>query len=291
MTNIFLKLVDMSLSASWIILAVIAARLVLKKAPKWVICALWALVALRLVCPFTPESALSLIPEMDFTQEVSSAGDSEDREVLAVYSHSTETVPPGETGKMEGYGVISDSNNNVLLVKDLQKTEPEATLNLSQVFSALWLVGFVVMLTYAAISYLRIRQKVSASIDLGTGVYICDYIDTPFILGIIKPKIYLPSAMDPADAAYVLAHERAHLKRKDHWWKPLGFLLLAVHWFNPLIWVSYILLCRDIELACDERVVKTMDAQMQCPPPHDCGLSPGLRRGGCETAGQVRAAL
>lgn len=260
MTNIFLKLVDMSLSASWIILAVIAARLVLKKAPKWVICALWALVALRLVCPFTPESALSLIPEMDFTQEVSSAGDSEDREVLAVYSHSTETVPPGETGKMEGYGVISDSNNNVLLVKDLQKTEPEATLNLSQVFSALWLVGFVVMLTYAAISYLRIRQKVSASIDLGTGVYICDYIDTPFILGIIKPKIYLPSAMDPADAAYVLAHERAHLKRKDHWWKPLGFLLLAVHWFNPLIWVSYILLCRDIELACDERVVKTMDA-------------------------------
>ena len=262
MTGIFLRIAEMSLSASWIVLAVIAARLVLKKAPKWMMCALWALVALRLVCPFTPESALSLIPELDFSQEVSSsARDSGDEEILAVYSRSPETVPAGETGNMTGFGVITDSNGNVLLVKDLQKAEVEAERNLSQIFSTLWLIGIGILAAYAAISYLRIRKKVSASIDLGTGVYICDYIDTPFILGILKPKIYLSSAMDPADAAYVLAHERAHLKRKDHWWKPLGFALLCLHWFNPLLWLAYILLCQDIELACDERVVKDMGSQ------------------------------
>lgn len=257
MTDLFIKLLDMSLSASWIVLAVIAARLVLKKAPRWMICGLWVLVALRLLCPFSLESALSLIPDWDFSKQVvSSTEEANDGELLALYSHSTEIVPEGETGRMEGYGIISSSDGETLVIKDLGK--PNAPPDWYHIFSILWLAGMVLMVVYAVFSYLRIRRKVRIAIELGNGVYICDYIDTPFILGILKPKIYLSSAMDPSDAAYVLAHERAHLKRKDHWWKPLGFVLLCIHWFNPLLWIAYILLCRDIELACDERVIKSM---------------------------------
>ena len=301
MTDIFLKLLDMSLSASWIVLAVITTRLVLKKAPRWMICALWALVALRLVCPFSFESALSLIPEVDIPREVlTSAEDVLSGDSAAGHSYSTEAAPEDQQAPIEGrsYGAILSSEGETLVIKVLE--EPEPTRNRYLLFSILWLVGMGLMCLYAAASYLHIRRKVQVSIDLGNGVFLCDYIDTPFILGIVRPKIYLPSDMDPADASHVLAHERAHLKRKDHWWKPLGFALLSIHWFNPLLWIAYILLCRDIELACDERVIRDFcstekkaysEALLKCSVPRHMILACPLAFGEVGVKQRVRSVL
>lgn len=242
MEELFLKLLNMSISASWLVLAVMLARLVLKKAPRGLICCLWALVAIRLVCPFSVESVLSLIPSAQTVpQEILLAP--------APVIHS-------------GVTFIDSAVNPVLS----QSMAPEtgASVNPMQIWTFLaglvWLVGMGVMVIYALFTYCSIRIKVSACVEQD-GVYICDYIDSPFILGSLRPRIYLPSALDGESRACVIAHEKAHLKRRDHWWKPLGFALLTIHWFNPLMWAAYCLLCRDIELACDERVVKDMGAE------------------------------
>lgn len=241
MDAVFLKLLNMSITASWLILAVVVLRLLLKKAPKWVSCALWVLVGLRLVLPFSFESVFSLIPS---AQTVSPD---------IIYSQT-----PGITS---GIPAINDALNPI--ISGSFAPIPEASANPLQIWTAVasyvWLIGIAAMLLYAATSYLRLRRRVKASIHVRDNLWICDDIKTPFILGIFKPRIYLPSGMGEATEAHVVAHENAHLKRRDHLWKPLGFLLLAVYWFNPLCWLAYILLCRDIELACDEKVIRGME--------------------------------
>ena len=243
MSGIFLKLLNLSISASWLVLVVLALRLVLKRAPKWVNVLLWGMVALRLMVPFSIESALSLIP-------------------------SAETVSP-EVVRFDpaptitsGVELIDNAVNPAL--SESFAAAPLASVNPLYVWTYLagwvWLIGLAAMLLYALVSYLRLRRRVSASIPLWENIYVCDEVASPFILGIAKPRIYLPSALDEAQRGSVLSHERAHLARRDHWWKPLGFALLAVYWFNPLLWLAYTLLCRDIELACDERVLRGMDA-------------------------------
>ncbi|MCF2618776.1 M56 family metallopeptidase [Oscillibacter valericigenes] len=243
MSGIFLKLLNLSISASWLVLAVLALRLVLRRAPKWVNVLLWGMVALRLMLPFSIESALSLIP-------------------------SAETVSP-EVVRFDpaptitsGVELIDNAVNPSL--SESFAAAPLASVNPLYVWTYLagwvWLIGLAAMLLYALVSYLRLRRRVSASIPLRENIYVCDEVPSPFILGIVRPRIYLPSALDEAQRGSVLSHERAHLARRDHWWKPLGFALLAVYWFNPLLWLAYTLLCRDIELACDERVLRGMDA-------------------------------
>ena len=243
MSGIFLKLLNLSISASWLVLVVLALRLVLKRAPKWVNVLLWGMVALRLMLPFSIESALSLIP-------------------------SAETVSP-EVVRFDPAPTITsgvefiDNAVNPSLSESFAAA-PLASVNPLYVWTYLagwvWLIGLAAMLAYALVSYLRLRRRVSASIPLWENIYVCDEVPSPFILGIVRPRIYLPSALDEAQRGSVLSHERAHLARHDHWWKPLGFALLAVYWFNPLLWLAYTLLCRDIELACDERVLRGMDA-------------------------------
>lgn len=258
MDALFLKLLDMSLSAGWVVLGVLLLRLALQKAPKWLTCALWALVAVRLVCPISFESMLSLVPEFPSPQ---AATEETLPERIQAFSWDKSgkpgdrmTVPyPNDQGVNELYEVYPAGDGTIRQVSP-QQDQPYWL----SVFCRIWLAGMVVLLVYAAVSYLRLRKKVAASIALGNGTFLCDYISTPFILGIVKPRIYLPSEMDPKNAGYVLSHEQAHLKRKDHWWKPFGFCLLTVYWFHPLLWLAYVLLCRDIELACDERVVKDM---------------------------------
>ena len=266
MEALFLKLVDMSRSAGWLVLAVLALRLVLKKAPKWINCCLWALVAIRLVCPFSVESVYSLIPNTE-TIPV---------EAISVPVESS-AVP--EMENMEDYALATESflHQTTEPEKSLEPVAPVHTVrDWVSLFAVIWLVGMAVLAAYAAFSCVRLKKKVAASISLSDNVLLCDYIDTPFILGILKPKIYLPSSLLPESAAYVLAHEKAHLCRRDHWWKPLGYLLLSIYWFHPLIWAAYILLCRDIELACDEYVIKEMgtsekkaysEALLQCSVP------------------------
>lgn len=243
METVFLHLLNMSITAGWIALAVLILRLFLKKAPRWITVLLWGLVGLRLLLPISIESVLSLIP-------------------------SAETVPPEIIYAQEpqihsGVDVFNNTVNPV--ISESLAPEAGASVNPVQIIlfiaTIVWLVGLAGMLIYTIISYLRLRRKVKISMSIDKNIYICDEINTPFILGVIRPKIYLPSTLTSPEQDYVLSHEKAHLKRRDHLIKPLGFLLLSVYWFNPLLWIAYTLLCRDIEIACDEKVIRDMNTE------------------------------
>ena len=240
MTKTFLNLANLSITAGYLILAVLILRLILRRLPKNLLLWLWGLVGLRLILPFSLESALSLIPRarpipMDIAYSPSPAIDS-------------------------GVAVIDRAVNPVMA----ESLTPAAWASVNPVqivltiASIIWLAGVAVMLLYAAFSYCRLSRKCAVSLPLGDNRYLCDGIRTPFVLGIINPKIYLPSDMNPENQSYVLEHETAHLRHRDHWWKPLGFLLLSIYWFHPLVWIAYILFCRDLEMACDERAIAGM---------------------------------
>ena len=240
MSELFLNLLNRAIAAGWVVLAVLLLRLVLRKAPRWIHCSLWALVGLRLVWPFSIESMLSLLPS---------------REILppSVLYNPTPTV-------QTGIGAVNAAVNGSFT--PAMTAAPGASVNPLQVWSWLagwvWLFGAAVLLGYGLFSYVRLRNRVAVSVE-EQGLYRCDAIGSPFILGIFRPKIYVPSDLAPEILSHVLAHEQAHLARKDHWWKPLSYLLLTVFWFHPLLWAAYVLLCRDIERACDERVIAHLD--------------------------------
>ena len=241
MSAIFLKILNMSITASWLIMAVILARLFLKKAPKWIFCILWALVAIRLLCPLSLESALSLVPSAETVNTTHYAA--------RPYIQS-------------GIDVIDNVANDYLgshYFEGVTVTPGDSPSNPINVISIIWIIGMTVMFLYALISYIRLKKSVGASVPVRDNILSCDEVKSPFILGIIKPLIYVPSSMTEPTLDYVITHETAHIKRHDHWWKPLGFLLLSVYWFNPLCWIAYILLCRDIEMSCDEKVIRDMD--------------------------------
>lgn len=258
MEAFFLKLLDMSIAASWLVLAIIAVRFLFRRMPKWISCLLWALVALRLLCPFYIESAFSLIPDTAFQpqeltiSEVQSRGEIVDSSGTIVLEKDLIPVPQGK-------GQILDSSGNVVLEKPMDSTpDSSSTQEWVPTISIIWIVGFVMMLAYVLISYLLLKQRVATSIPVGKGIKRSEFVDTPFVLGLIRPVIYLPARMDAEDIPHVIAHEQAHIRRHDHWWKPLGYLLLSIYWFNPVLWIAYILLCRDIEAACDEKVIRDM---------------------------------
>lgn len=243
MDAVMIKLLNMSITAVWLILAVIILRAVLKKAPKFINLILWALVGFRLICPFSFESVLSLIP-------------------------SAETIPSNiqvssSPAIDSGINAVNEIVNPVISVV----AETPYTIGFSPIDMVLkiafagWLSGIGVMLIYSAISYFRLHRTVRASIRYNDDIYLCDNIKSPFILGMFRPKIYLPSDITAQQINSVIAHEKAHIKRLDHIWKPLGFAVLSVHWFNPFVWIAYNLLCRDIEYACDEKVIKTMETE------------------------------
>jgi len=238
-----LKIINMSISAGWLVLAVLLLRQMLKKAPKWINVLLWGFVAVRLICPFSIKSALSLIP-------------------------SAETISPdimmdSAPQIQTGVGVLNNVVNPI--ITQTFAPDPGTSMNPLQFWVPLaavaWIVGIATMLIYTAVSYTRLRRKVATAVLLRDNIYQSENVDSPFVLGVIKPKIYLPFQMESQNLEHVIAHEQAHIHRKDHWWKPIGFVLLALHWFNPFVWLGYILLCRDIELACDEKVIGEMDSE------------------------------
>ena len=241
MDDVFLKLVNLSISASWLILAVLVLRVVLKKAPKWVMPLLWGVVALRLVCLFSIESALSLIPS---AETIPSEIVTETREPV-LYEQATLDIVTNPTLPSAAEVPVGVS-----------RQQAQVDFN---IYSILWLAGMSALLVHALVSAGKLKRKLATAILLRDNIYESEFVDSPFVFGVVKPNIYLPMHMDEGTAAYVIAHEHAHLARRDHWWKVLGYLVLALHWFNPLVWVAYILFCRDIELACDERVVKGLD--------------------------------
>jgi len=240
MSELFLKIVNMSISASWVVVAVLALRFCLKKAPKWVNVLLWGIVAVRMVFPFSIESVLSLIPSAETISPT----------IMMEQSPSVQTGVPALNHVINP--VISGSFTPALgaSANPLQIWIP--------VLAGIWLFGIAALFLYSAVSYCRLRRKVCEAVILRDNIYQSENVCSPFVLGIIRPKIYLPYHMDSREVGHVIAHEQTHIRRKDHWWKPLGFLLLTIHWFNPLMWLSYVLLCRDIELACDEKVIGKM---------------------------------
>lgn len=238
MESVFLHLLNNSINAGWLVLAVLLLRFFLKKAPKWINVTLWGLVALRLVLPFSIESVFSLIP-------------------------SAQTVPPtiiyDKAPEIEsGIPAVNEVLNPI--ITETFAPDPTASANPLQIWgtvtSAVWLVGLILMVGYMLFGYFRLRLRLRTATKYQENIYESEQASSPFILGIFRPRIYLPYNLDEQTRAHVIAHEQAHLKRRDHLLKPLAFLLLAVYWFQPLLWLAYILFCRDIEYACDEKVIK-----------------------------------
>ena len=247
MEAVFLKLLNMSITASWLVFAVFLLRILFRKAPKFVSMLLWALVGIRLVCPFSLKSILSVIPNPEPVPS----------EILTAEHPVIQS----------GISAVNETMNPVLSETFAPSAETGASPlgSLAFIASVLWLCGIVVLLLYTAVSYRRIHKSVREAALYQGNVWLCDRIDTPFIFGVLRPRVFLPSDIEKADLPYVLAHEQAHLKRRDHLWKPLGFLLVTVYWFNPVLWVAYILFCKDMELACDERVLRTLGAACKKP--------------------------
>ena len=240
MSELFLKIINMSISASWLILAVLILRLVLKKAPKWVNVLLWGIVAVRLICPFSFESALSLIPSAETFPEKVISGPSFDIQtgISPVDNRINDYL--GDR-YFEGVTVPANNGNNIMTI-----------------LTIVWIIGILLLVAYTIISYRRLHREIDTAVHYKDNIFQSENVSSPFVLGIINPRIYLPFSMNEQDLEHVVAHEQAHIRRKDHWWKPLGFLLLTIYWFNPLMWLAYVLLCRDIELACDEKVIKKL---------------------------------
>lgn len=247
MNAFFLELLNMSLVASLLIVAVIILRLVFRKAPKAIICVLWALVGLRLVCPFSFESKLSLVPESELVTYISEQ--SENSDAVKDFEKVTRSV------------VSYDAPDGSVVVATKESVKFDYAGFLMDALPFVWIGGMALMALSSIISYIRLRRQMLICVKKDDNIWLCDGIKSPFILGIIKPKIYVPSHLNEEEQRLVVAHEQAHIKRLDHLFKPLGFLILTIHWFNPLVWVAYALLCRDIESACDERVVKKMSGE------------------------------
>ncbi|MBQ2736731.1 MAG: hypothetical protein IJF26_04800 [Clostridia bacterium] len=240
MTRLFLEIFNMSVAASYLLLAIVLIRIPLKKAPKWISVLLFGIAAIRLICPLSIESVLSLIPSGETV--------------------SPDNITNGSPVINSGIPVIDNTFNPI--INETLKPDVGASVNPMQIItfvaSIIWMVGAVALVIYAIVSYLRVKSRVAAAAYVCDNVYRSENISSPFVLGFVKPRIYLPYGLSAETEDYVLAHERAHLTRMDHIWKPVGYLLLMIHWFNPLVWLGYVLFCRDVELACDEKVIKEL---------------------------------
>lgn len=247
MENLFLKILNMSIAASYLVIAVVLLRLMLKKAPRWTFVLLWGIVALRLLCPFSIESMMSLIPSAEPIPD----------SVLSAPSYDVAPGFPSVDGPIQDDLYLPDHGQNAV-------TPPkQESLTVMSVLSTLWLTGMVLMAAYTAFSYWRLHRKVATAVRFRDRIFTSEHVASPFILGLFRPRIYLPYGLSEGELGHILAHEQAHIRRKDHWWKPLGFLLLTVHWFNPLMWVAYALLSRDIEQACDEKVIRSLEVDQR----------------------------
>ena len=254
MYDAFVRMLNMSLAAGVMVAVILVLRLLLKKAPRKYLCILWALVALRLICPIRIGSSLSAFNLL--------AKDAETDGQIEYFEYNGKTEKP----------MVEISVPAVTVQEETMQPAHTKDAYLPTVMQV-WLAGVGMMLLYALISYLRLRKQVAASIPLQDGVMVCDEVEAPFLLGLFRPTVYVPSGVEENTLHYILLHETAHIRRGDHWWKALGWLLLSIHWFNPLIWLAYALFCRDIEVACDETVVGKMsrkekaaysDALLQC---------------------------
>ena len=269
METMFWGFFNRSIAAGWLILAILLLRTLFRRAPRSFFLWLWAMTACRLCVPHVPQSPLSLLPR---------------DESVSLISAPVETTLPFVSGNA-GMTTLTAHADGMIAI---------------DVATIVWLIGLSALLLYAAIGYGRVRRAVREAVPLWDNVWQCDRIRTPFVLGVLRPRIYLPSALPSEHAASVLAHERAHLRRHDHWWKPLGYGLLTVYWFHPLLWVAYAAFCRDMERACDERVVRPLSvdgkrayarALIACSAPLRPAVAPPLAFSETDVRQRIRAIL
>lgn len=248
MGDLFLKLFNRSITAGWLILAVLCIRLLFRKNSKWVNCLLWGVVAIRLICPFSIESQFSILPSVEPIKSSAVVEGEVQNYIPSIDSHLT----------------IVENTLNPILTETFAYNESDRVAPLqivSYVAGLVWGCGMVLFIICAMSSAIKLHKLVREAVCVRDHIYICDAVKSPFILGIVRPRVYLPSALSEKEWNYILAHESAHLKRKDHWWKALGYFLLCIYWFHPLCWLAYSLLCKDIELACDEKVARDLTFQ------------------------------
>jgi len=241
----FLKLLNMSITAGWFILAVLCIRLIFRKIPKWMNCFLWGAVAIRLICPFSIESPFSLLPSAEPVKSSTIVEGKVQNYIPSIDSHLT----------------IVENTINPMLTEAFAYNESDSAAPLQAVTYAagiVWICGVILLIIFALGSVIRLHKLVREAVCVRDNIYICDAVKSPFILGIARPRVYLSSALSEKEMNYIIAHEAAHLKRKDHWWKSLGYFLLCIYWFQPLCWVAYTMFCKDIELACDEKAAGAM---------------------------------
>lgn len=264
MEKLFLQIVNISLVASWLILAVFGLRLVLRRGPKWVTCILWGLVAVRLVFPFSIESGISLIPSAkplpdDFVYTSRPYIDSGVAAIDQVINPIVSVVLDADTiSNGSNTGLITDTDS---VIDTNLTTSVNPARIASFVCSRIWVTGIILVLLYAIISTIMLKRRIATATLIDKGIKQSERVQSPFVFGVFNPVIYLPYGLDEADLRYVIEHEKAHIKRRDNIWKPIAFVILAVYWFNPVIWLAYICLCKDIEAACDEKVIKDMDIE------------------------------
>ncbi len=274
MRDIFWEVLSRSITAGWLVLAVAALRLILKRAPRRVSVLLWGMVALRLLCPVSIESRFSLIPEGQIAPQwiLTELG----WNLPGIDSNAGAAMPPGNAlgdasgnaaGKAEGAGLAimpgSEPAGTSAGALDSRFSADGFLLsdgwNIADTLSAIWMLGMLSMCLYALLTYLRLRKLVSTAVVMRDNIFQSEAVDSPFVLGVVRPRIYIPFRIEGRNLVHVVMHEQVHILRRDYWWKPLGFVVLSVYWFHPLMWLAYILLCRDIELACDEQAIKELD--------------------------------
>ncbi len=247
MSELLLTVLNMSLTASYVILFVILARLLLKKAPNFISYALWGVVAFRLTIPFSFESMFSLMPRNTNTDPIPHD---------IIYQQS-----PRINSGIE----VVDS----FISKSLPAPTIGASVNPMQIYieigAYIWILGIMVLLIYSVVSVLQLKRQLKSAELIEQNIFEAKNLKTPFVLGLIKPKIYLPVGLNVEEKSYILLHEQTHIYRKDHIIKVLAFLILSIHWFNPLVWIAFMLMSTDMELSCDEKVLKEMNENIKKP--------------------------
>lgn len=252
MKNIFINLFNMSITASWFILAILLFRLIFKKAPKWIVCILWCLVGVRLICPFSIESRFSFLPKENSVSDIyvhESYRENDNSDVVLEHDEDIVTYKTNSSSKTQATINKVAGNNHV--------TKHYKRIDFS-ICSYIWVIGLGLFSMYGIIMYIKLKLSLKDAVRYDRKIYQTEGIDTAFVIGILNPIIYIPYGLGGEQLNCVIKHEQAHISRRDHLIKPIGYILLFVYWFNPIIWLAYIMFCHDIELACDEKVIREM---------------------------------
>lgn len=252
MEKIFTVICERGISAGYVILAVIVLRLLFRKSPRWVMGILWALVAIRLICPIVVESPFSVVPKEPLFDVVQQGDTDKETSNLKSEQQINNLTDQNQTfgkqvAEIKEHAAEQDATKDFRT--DKRKTDSKKML------STIWLFGMLVLIGYGIVGSLRVEYQLRFAVPVEQQIWECDSIHTSFLWGLFQPRIYLPSGMNEETKRYVIRHERAHQKRGDHWWKVIGYVLLVIYWFQPLMWIAYWIFARDIEYACDECVI------------------------------------